>query len=106
MALKFAKLTRSAAGVLPVKYDELTPGERAAVRAEYVRKQKGYCYYCKAPLHDEPISRVKRRAINWTLFPLGFLKYPIHLHHDHKTGLTLGAVHAKCNAYLWEVHRE
>lgn len=32
--------------------------------------------------------------------------YPVHLHHDHKTGLTIGAVHAKCNAVLWQYYGE
>jgi hypothetical protein len=30
------------------------------------------------------------------------LKSPIHLQHDHDTGLTEGAVHAYCNAVLWQ----
>ena len=32
--------------------------------------------------------------------------HPIHLHHDHDTDLTIGAVHAYCNAILWEYHNE
>jgi hypothetical protein len=28
------------------------------------------------------------------------------LHHCHQTGLTIGAVHAKCNAVLWQYHGE
>jgi hypothetical protein len=40
------------------------------------------------------------------LFPELFLKYPVHLHHSHVTGLTIGAVHAYCNAVLWVYHDE
>ena len=42
--------------------------------------------------------------INYRLFPPGFLKNPIHLQHDHDTNMTEGAVHAKCNAVLWEYY--
>lgn len=30
-------------------------------------------------------------------FPKGMLDYPVHLHHDHKTGMTIGAIHSYCN---------
>ena len=36
------------------------------------------------------------------LFPENFFTHPAHLHHCHKTGLTLGAVHPRCNAILWQ----
>jgi hypothetical protein len=45
---------------------------------------------------------VNKNPINQILFPKSFFKYPVHLHHCHKTGLTLGAVHHYCNAYLWQ----
>ena len=38
------------------------------------------------------------------LFPESFFKYPVHLHHSHDTGKTIGAVHAYCNAVLWEYY--
>lgn len=31
------------------------------------------------------------------VFPKNMLSNPIHLHHDHTTGMTIGAVHAYCN---------
>ena len=37
-----------------------------------------------------------------TIFPENFFDHSIHLHHDHDTGMTIGAVHAHCNAVLWE----
>ncbi|AGI61771.1 hypothetical protein VCO139_0016 [Vibrio phage VCO139] len=40
------------------------------------------------------------------LFPKNMFQYPIHLHHDHNTGMTIGAVHARCNAVLWEYYGE
>jgi hypothetical protein len=30
------------------------------------------------------------------------LLHPVHLQHSHVTGLTEGAVHAFCNAVLWQ----
>ncbi len=28
-------------------------------------------------------------------------RWPTHLHHDHDTGLTIGAAHGACNIWLW-----
>jgi hypothetical protein len=41
-----------------------------------------------------------------SLFPKNFLKWPVHLHHSHDTGMTIGAVHSYCNAVLWQYHNE
>jgi len=46
------------------------------------------------------------KRIDWDLFPPGFLKNPVHLHHNHDTGMTIGAVHAYCNAVLWQYYGE
>jgi hypothetical protein len=89
--------------LLPVYYDKLTQRERASVRAQYVREQEGLCYHCKQELNLSP-NMIK--SIDWHLFPKGFLNHPVHLHHRHDTGLTLGAVHAYCNAVLWQYHGE
>ena len=89
---------------LPLKYDELTPRQRALVRNEYINRQKGLCMYCGSNIHEEPPKHITEKAINWKLFPKGFLNYPIHLQHCHYTGLTEGAVHAYCNAVLWQYH--
>ena len=40
--------------------------------------------------------------INWKLFPKFFLVHPIHLQHNHETNMTEGAVHAYCNAVMWQ----
>jgi hypothetical protein len=42
--------------------------------------------------------------VDLKLFPRGFLSNPVHLHHCHTTGLTIGAVHSRCNAILWQHH--
>ena len=85
---------------LPVLYDSIPPDKRWVVREKYIEVQRGYCPHCKVLLkHSPPMPR----SIDWSLFPngKGFLDHPIHLHHCHKTGLTIGAVHAYCNADLW-----
>lgn len=91
---------------LPAAYDALSASQRAIAREMYVEQQAGLCFYCKEPLdRDCPIPMP---PIDWSRFPgaRGFLKHPVHLHHDHDTGLTLGAVHALCNAVLWQYHGE
>ena len=87
---------------LPVEYDELTGPERRAVREEYVRLQGGNCWYCGENLEAGAPERIKEKEINWSYFPPNFLAHPVHLQHDHETGLTEGAVHAYCNAVLWQ----
>lgn len=91
---------------LPVEYDRLSRRERASVRMEYVRRQGGKCWHCGFPLDTPPAPEIVVKPINWDLFPPGFTKNPIHLHHSHETGLTIGAVHALCNAVLWQYHEE
>lgn len=91
---------------LPVNYRSLEWPERREVRNEYVRLQSGCCHYCKKPLDGEPSPEVKAKPINWRRFPPNFLKHPVHLHHSHDTGLTIGAVHNYCNAVLWQYHGE
>ena len=87
---------------LPTNYDALTPRERRAVRDQYVEVQKGKCYHCSDPLEESPEYMLKKFKVDVSLFPLGFFNYPIHLHHNHDTGTTIGAVHAHCNAVLWQ----
>lgn len=91
---------------LPQKYKELVPAQRRLVREEYIRVQEGDCYFCKTPLNGDPADHVMIKKINWKLFPKGFLQNPVHLHHSHVTGLTIGAVHARCNAVLWQYYDE
>lgn len=91
---------------LPVYYDSIPRNERWKVRNEYVKQQKGRCYYCDCPLDGQPDKAVTSKKITERLFPPGFFDHPVHLHHDHNTGLTLGAVHNYCNAVLWEYYGE
>ena len=91
---------------IPANYNELTPAERRMVREGYVKAQKGRCHYCGDPLDDAPSDEVMEKWINEALFPEGFFKWPIHLHHNHDSGMTIGAVHNRCNAVLWQYHGE
>lgn len=91
---------------LPAKYSTLDwrKGEKAIVRAEYIRLQENKCFYCGHSLDDEPPIEITSKPINWKLFPPNFRNYSIHLQHCHKTDMTEGAVHAYCNAVLWQYH--
>ncbi len=91
---------------LPVNYNDLTWQMRKLVREEYLHKQNGLCKYCNMPLNSEPSDKIKSMKINWNIFPNGFQKYPIHLHHNHKTGMTIGTVHMKCNAVMFQYEGE
>ncbi len=89
---------------LPMNYMKMSRAKRAVVRLQYIEVQKGKCMYCKSTLYMPPPKRIRDKPITWSKFPKHFLKHPIHLQHDHMTGLTEGAVHAYCNAVLWEYH--
>ena len=91
---------------LPVNYDETHYKKRKLVREEYTRVQGGKCYHCGQPLDNLPAQAITEMPIDRTLFPIGFFKNPVHLHHSHDTGLTIGSVHAHCNANLWVYHNE
>lgn len=93
---------------LPVNYRTLDwrKGETRAVREEYAKRQNGQCMFCANPLSGNPPNSVTEKEIDWSLFPngKGFLRHPVHLQHDHNTNMTEGAVHAYCNAVLWQYH--
>jgi len=91
---------------LPVNYDELVPHQKRAVRMQYIREQNNKCCFCGGRLDHLPKEQVRDAEINWKLFPENFKEHPVHLHHNHDTGLTIGAVHMKCNAYLWQYKGE
>lgn len=91
---------------LPVNYDKIDRSERRLVREEYIRIQEGKCSHCKEPLSGPPAEKVAKKKVNERLFPRDFFKWPVHLHHSHKTGMTIGAVHGWCNAVLWQYHGE
>lgn len=87
---------------LPVDYTKLSVAQRREVREEYIKRQKGKCYYCAGSLNDLPGEEVMELEVDDKLFPPSFFDYPVHLHHDHSTNMTLGAVHCRCNAVLWQ----
>ena len=87
---------------LPVDYTRLTPRERKMVREQYIVLQNNKCMYCGCDLDKGPPKRITDKKIDWRLFPPNFLKYPVHLQHDHVTGMTEGAVHSYCNAVRWQ----
>lgn len=92
---------------LPVNYRQLTWGERRDVRNQYVKLQNGECFWCGDSLDSEPRQELREIPVDWSLFPGGeeFLRYPVHLQHDHQTDMTEGAVHSLCNAIMWNYLR-
>jgi hypothetical protein len=87
---------------LPINYETAHPSVRKKAREAYVIQQKGMCYWCDEPLTGKPAKSVRNLTVNWSLFPPHFLKHPVHLQHCHDTGMTEGAVHALCNAVMWD----
>jgi len=87
---------------LPTDYTLLNGTQRRRVREKYIKLQNGKCFYCKQSLYENPPQIITEKRINLSLFPPNFLKYPIHLQHDHNSGMTEGAVHAYCNAVMWQ----
>lgn len=92
--------------IKPMNYTELNTRERKQLRQEYEADQQGLCFYCDEALDGQPSPRIQKLVVNKKLFPNGFFNNPVHLHHNHKTGMTIGAVHCKCNAVLWQYHHE
>jgi len=91
---------------LPVDYTQLTQSQRREVREQYTHVQGGNCAHCGTPLWGEPAKEIMGKRLKMRLFPPNFLLHPVHLHHSHDTGMTIGAVHARCNAVLWQYHGE
>jgi len=89
---------------LPINYDSADRATRRQARLAYVELQGGRCWHCHTDLDGSPSVQVCDAEVNASLFPQGFFKYPVHLHHDHDTGETIGAVHNRCNAVLWQHH--
>lgn len=87
---------------LPVNYNNISSRKRKLVREEYIRRQNNLCWFCGESLDKEPTNIISTYKVNRALFPPNFFGWPVHLHHDHKTGITKGAVHCYCNAVLWQ----
>lgn len=90
---------------LPQLYSKLSPLKKRRVREKYIEVQDGKCYWCGEDIFAAPPLRIEATHINKNLFPLNFFNYPIHLQHNHSTDETEGAVHARCNAVMWQYHR-
>lgn len=90
---------------LPINYPDTHYSIRKLAREQYVVEQKGLCYHCKEPLAG-PSKFLNSHPIDLNRFPVGMFDYPVHLHHCRKTHMTIGAVHAHCNAVLWQYHGE
>jgi hypothetical protein len=90
---------------LPAVYAKLSVAEKRLVREEYARLQNGICPFCNSPLHLPP-PKADLPKLDESKFPVGFLRYPLHLHHSHETGLTLACVHSYCNGLLWQIYGE
>lgn len=91
---------------LPINYSTSSFKVRRMAREQYIVDQEGLCCYCKAPLSGPPEDSVASKRIKERLYPPNFFKHPIHLHHSHVSGMTIGAVHCHCNAVLWEYEGE
>jgi hypothetical protein len=91
---------------LPINYNNAHWTVRKQAREQYVNEQDGKCCHCGEPLNGKPNKEVQEAYINLMLFPASMFKYPIHLHHCHNTHMTIGAVHARCNAWLWQYKGE
>lgn len=90
---------------LPILYEDIICSEmRKEVREEYIKIQKNLCLFCKNSLSSKPSEKSLSFKLNKRLFPKNFFNYPLHIHHSHKTGLTIGVVHAICNGILWEYY--
>ena len=87
---------------LPIDYTTLDSRSRRLVREKYCKLQSWLCLYCEHDLQDKPPPSIIEKEIDLELFPKNFLKFPIHLQHNHSTGMTEGAVHAYCNAVMWQ----
>ena len=87
-------------------YSRLTWKERRTLRNEYIKDQDGKCCHCGGLLSKSPPPEITNKKINKKLFPVSFFSNPIHLHHSHDTDKTIGAVHAYCNAVLWQYYGE
>jgi hypothetical protein len=91
---------------LPVNYNEISQRERKAVREEYARLQNNFCKHCGKLLSGPAPPEILEKDIQENLFPPNFFKFPVHLHHHHETGETIGVVHCHCNAVLWQYFGE
>ena len=91
---------------LPIDYDHSHWRIRKQAREEYIRIQNGKCWHCGEMLDSPPPKEMLDVDLSPCSFPPNFFKYPIHLHHNKKTGMSIGAVHNTCNAVLFVLYGE
>jgi len=91
---------------LPTRYSCLSNIDKKVIRERYIDKQNGKCFYCNNKLNTDPPTGILKLKVHKSLYPKGFFNRPVHLHHNHDTDMTIGAVHAYCNAVLWEYENE
>jgi hypothetical protein len=91
---------------LPINYDKSHWSIRRKAREQYIKQQKGKYCHCGEDLSSDPPENIMKKWINRRIFPKNFFKWSVHLHHDHRTGMTIGAIHSHCNAVLWQYHGE
>ena len=89
---------------LPINYEKSGWVTRKLAREQYIKEQRNKCHHCGKSLFGKPSMAVMLKPINHAMFPKHMFQHPVHLHHDRTTGLTVGALHARCNAYLWQYH--
>lgn len=91
---------------LPINYKTSHWAVRKQAREQYIIEQEGKCCHCDELLSGPPSKKVAEAYIKLSLFPRGMFDHPIHLHHCHNSHMTIGAVHARCNAWLWQYRGE
>ena len=89
---------------LLVKIFGQTKGILSEKRNDRLYSTSALQHWCLEPLEGNPHENIQESALNLKLFPPGFLRYPMHLQHNHDTDMTEGAVHAKCNGVMWQYH--
>lgn len=91
---------------LPINYEESRRDVRNKAKSRYIEVQDNMCYHCGKSLNGLPAKHIEDAHINLLrLFP-NAPKNPIHLYHCHKTDMTIGAVHARCHAWLLQYRGE
>ncbi len=82
---------------LPINYNDSHFSIRKLAREQYIKEQEGKCCHCGELLINNPPMSITSKPINRKLFPKHFFDWPVHLHHCHETGMTIGALHNICN---------
>lgn len=82
---------------LPTKYSSLSGERLSAVKDAYICLQRERCWLCGDNLYELPKYIVDNPNYMGLCYNQLAEQTPLHLHHNHDTGLTLGVAHAECN---------